>query len=125
MSTLAENFNLANEFNILRIICGLFFIPHMIGKYSEREFTMGFFKNAGLNPPGAFINIALAFEALIAIGLIFGIYTSYAAWLAVVFLAVAAVATYRVSGGKWFWNLGGFEYPVFWMICCIVVALHG
>jgi putative oxidoreductase len=52
MSTLAENFNLANEFNILRIICGLFFIPHMIGKYSEREFTMGFFKNAGLNPPG-------------------------------------------------------------------------
>ena len=28
-----ENFNPANEFNILRIVCGAFFIPHIIGKF--------------------------------------------------------------------------------------------
>ncbi len=28
-------FDLTNEFNILRIICGAFFIPHSIGKITE------------------------------------------------------------------------------------------
>ena len=28
----ADKFNLLNEFNILRIICGAFFIPHIVGK---------------------------------------------------------------------------------------------
>jgi len=30
-----------------------------------------------------------------------------------------------VTEGKWLWNIGGYEYCVFWAICCIVVAMHG
>jgi hypothetical protein len=30
-----------------------------------------------------------------------------------------------VSSGKWLWNIGGCEYPLFWAICCAVVAMHG
>ena len=30
--SLADKFNLLNEFNILRIICAVFFIPHIVGK---------------------------------------------------------------------------------------------
>ena len=35
MSGWAHNFDLTNGVNILRLICGLFFIPHIVGKYTE------------------------------------------------------------------------------------------
>ena len=41
----ADKFNLFNEFNILRIICGAFFIPHIIGKITvpqALQFLSGF-----------------------------------------------------------------------------------
>ncbi len=120
-----ENFNPANEFNILRIMCGAFFIPHIYGKHFEREFTLGFFTKAGFKPPETWINIALVIEVALAIGLILGIFTTFVAWVAAIHMTVAAAATYRVSNGRWFWNLGGYEYNVFWTLCCVVVALHG
>ena len=43
----ADKFNLLNEFNILRLICGLFFIPHIVGKFTVPA-TLGFFVAAGL-----------------------------------------------------------------------------
>ena len=62
---------------------------------------------------------------MLAIGLIFGVYTTYVGWMAAFHLGVAAVAVYRVTGGKWLWNIGGYEYCLFWAICCVVVAMHG
>ncbi len=120
-----ENFNLTNEFNILRIVCGAFFVPHIFGKYTEREFTIGFFTKAGFDPPEPYIYLALAVETVISLALILGVYTRYAALGAILFLAVATVAVYRVSNGKWFWNLGGYEYLVFWILACVVTAMHG
>ena len=119
-----ENFNLTNEFNILRIICGAFFIPHIIGKFFEPA-ALNFFVAAKFNPPATWMYIAGAIETVLAIGLILGILTTYVAAVAAIHLTVAAVATYRVSGGKWLWNIGGYEYCVFWAICCVVVAMHG
>jgi hypothetical protein len=29
-----------------------------------------------------------------------------------------------VTKGKWLWNIGGYEYCLFWAICCLVVAMH-
>jgi putative oxidoreductase len=62
---------------------------------------------------------------VLAAGLILGVFTTYIAAIAALHLAVAAVAVYRVADGKWLWNIGGYEYPVFWAICCVVVAMHG
>ena len=45
----ADKFNLLNEFNILRIICGAFFLPHIIGKVTVPA-TLGFFVAAGFKP---------------------------------------------------------------------------
>ncbi len=124
MSSLYQNFNLLNEFNILRIICGVFFIPHIYAKVFVPE-ALGFFVAAKFKPPATWMYIAGAIETVLAISLILGIYTSYVAWVAAFHLFVAAVAVYRVTGGKWLWNIGGTEYCVFWTICCIVVAMHG
>jgi putative oxidoreductase len=44
--------------------------------------------------------------------------------LAGVFLLVAAWASWKFSEGKWIWNFGGGEYPLFWGICCFVVAMQ-
>jgi putative oxidoreductase len=39
-------------------------------------------------------------------------------------LMIAGGAVWKVTGGKWLWNIGGHEYCVFWAICCLIVAMH-
>jgi len=124
MSSFAQNFTLTDPFNILRLICGLFFIPHIYGKFFEPA-ALGFFVAARFKPPAFWLHVACAIETVLAIGLIFAIYLPYVAAIATIHLLVAAAGVYRVSGGKWLWNIGGIEYPVFWAICCAAVAMHG
>jgi putative oxidoreductase len=118
-----EQFNLLDEFNLLRIICGAFLIPHIIGKFFEPA-ALNFFKAAKFEPPATWMYIAGAIEVVLAVGLIFGIQTRWVAAIAAIHLLVAAGATYRVTQ-KWLWNIGGAEYCVFWALACLVVALHG
>ena len=122
---LYQNFNLTDPFNILRIICGFFFIPHLVAKFTEQQYALDFFQKAGFQPPKAWLYAAFAVETVVSIGLIFGIYTRYVALLAAAFLFVATFGVYRFANGKWLWNLGGYEYPLFWAICCVAVAMRG
>ena len=57
MSGYLQNFDLTNEFNILRLICGLFFIPHIYAKFYVPE-ALGFFKAAKFNPPKTWMYIS-------------------------------------------------------------------
>ena len=118
----ADKFDLLNEFNILRIICGAFFIPHIIGKITVPA-TLEFFVVAGFKPPKTWMIIAGIIETVLSIGLILGIYTAYIGAIAFIHLLVAAAATYKVKN-CWIWVIGGVEYCVFWAICCLVVAMH-
>jgi len=120
--SLAEKFNLLNGIVILRIICGAFFVPHLYAKFFVPE-ALGFFVAAGFKPPATWMYIACAVETVLAIGLIFGIYTTFVAAIAAIHLLVAAAAVCRVTKGKWLWNIGGYEYCLFWAICCVVVAI--
>ena len=122
MSGLAASFDLTDGYNFLRIICGLFFIPHIVGKVTEPA-TLGFFVKAGFKPAKTWMTIAGVIETLLTIGLVFNIYTGYVAAIAAIHLAVAAAATYKVTG-KWIWVIGGIEYCVFWALCCVIVAMH-
>jgi putative oxidoreductase len=120
--SLADKFNLLNEFNILRIICAVFFIPHIVGKITVPA-TLEFFVKAGFKPPATWMYIAGTIETILCIGLLFGIYLQYVAFIAFIHLLVAAAATYKVTK-SWIWVIGGIEYCVFWAICCLVVAMH-
>ena len=122
MSSLAANFNLLNELNILRLICGLFMIPHIYGKFYVPA-ALGFFVAAGFKPPKFWMYLAGAIEVVLAAGLIFNIYTTICAAITTFHLLVAAVGVYKVTG-KWLWNIGGSEFCLFWAICCWVVAMH-
>ncbi len=123
MYDLAQSFDPTNEFNILRLICGLFFIPHIYAKFFVPE-ALGFFVGAKFNHPKAWLYTACVIEIVVAIGLIFAIYPLYAGAIACIELLVAAGAVWKVTKGRWLWNVGGYEYCVFWAICCLIVVMH-
>ena len=117
-------FDLANGYDVLRIFCGAFFVPHVVGKITAREASVGFFKLAGWKPPQFWSDAAMAIEIILATCLMFAILATYAAYLASIYLLIAAVANFRLSR-KWLWHIGGSEWPVFWALCCAVVGIYG
>ena len=44
------NFDLTNEFNIIRLICGLFLLPHLYMKVSNLEITYKIYEDFKLFP---------------------------------------------------------------------------
>jgi putative oxidoreductase len=118
-----QNFDLTHGINILRLICGLFFIPHIYAKFMVPE-ALGFFVAANFRPPAVWMYTACVIEIFLAVGLIFAIFPAFAGALGFVHLLVAAGAVWKVTKGRWLWNIGGNEYCVFWAICCLVVAMH-
>jgi len=121
------NLDLTDGFVLLRLTVGLFLLPHAYGKVRYREGVDGFFTAAGFRPTAPFITFGLIFEVAAGLLLILGVtplITQVTAALTVIFMAVAAVANHRVCQGKWLWNMGGSEYPVFWGICAAIVALN-
>ena len=123
----SSNFDLTNEWNVLRIVCGAFMFPHVASKFAEAGLaagTVGFFAKAGFNPPEAWVWLAAAAESLAGIALILGICTRFAGIGAAAVLGVAVYALHVVKGFAWTWNTGGYEYPVFWGIVCLAVAAN-
>src|SRR5215831_18240654 len=70
VTSIAANFNLFDEFNLLRLICGLFLIPHCYAKFYVPA-ALQFWVAAGFKPPKSWMYLAGAIEALLAIALIF------------------------------------------------------
>ena len=117
-----QNFDLSNEFNILRIICALFFIPHIIAKFTVPA-ALKFYVDVGFKPPKFWMYLAGVIEVVLTIGLLFDLYTAIIGFVAFIHLMVAAAATYKLTK-RWIWVIGGIEFCVFWAICCLVVAMH-
>jgi len=56
--------------------------------------------------------------------LVLGLCTRYAALGAAAILGLAVYALQVVKGFGWTWNTGGYEYPVFWAIVCLAIAME-
>lgn len=126
---LAERFDLTNGWNVLRIATGAFFFPHVAGKFvgftSINPMVLGFFETAGFSPAAFFVVLAALLETAVGVALVLGIVTRYAALVGMFVLLTAAYALHTVTGFKdWVWNSGGYEYPVFWAIACLALALE-
>ena len=121
------NFDLRNPWNILRIIAGAFLFPHALGKFVNGAINpavLGFFEKVGFNPPETWVFIAFIAEIICAISLVLGICTRFAALGAAITLIVAVSALHVVQGFLWYWNVGGYEYPIFWALVCICVSVN-
>jgi putative oxidoreductase len=108
----------------LRLICGLFFVPHLVGKFTHRDAAFGFFSKAGFKPAQPFLYAAMAIEVVVAVLLILGIQTRGASLAAATYLLIAAAAVIKVEKA-WLWHLRGCEYPLFWGLCCCLLAWVG
>jgi putative oxidoreductase len=117
-----QNFDITNQMNILRLICGLFFVPHIYAKFFVPE-ALGFFIASGVRQPKAWLYAACVIETTIALGLVLAILPFWAALLGCLHLLLALSFVWKVTKGKWLWNIGGYEYCLFWAICCLVVAM--
>ena len=127
----AENFDLTNGNNILRIAAGAFMFPHVAGKFADigtltlKAGTIGFFAKAGMTPGELWVYLAAAAEVTAGIFLVLGLCTRYAALGAAAVLGIAVYALQTVKGfSGWTWNTGGYEYPVFWALVCGAIALE-
>ncbi len=89
MAGLAHSFDIGNGVVVLRLICGLFFIPHIVAKFTEPA-TLNFFTAAKFNPPATWMYVAGTIETLLTICLVFNIYTPYVAVVAALHLGVAS-----------------------------------
>src|SRR3954447_1733181 len=121
----AENFDLSNGLNIIRIMCGLFLFPHVAGKFAAGAVaasTAGFFAKAGFHPPEIWVYIAAFSETAAGLDLGVGICTRLAALGAFALLGVAVYSLQVVKGFGWTWISGGYEYPVFWALTSLAVA---
>jgi putative oxidoreductase len=125
MSVAASAFDLTNGVVVLRLTCSLFFFPHIYFKIvGNPPPALGFFVQAGFKPPLFYMRLALVVESIAALGLLFDVYTQWAALLGAASLMVAAVAICFFNRSvKWLWNLGGMEFCVFWALACIALAM--
>jgi putative oxidoreductase len=127
----AANFDLTRGENILRIAAGAFMFPHVAGKFADigtltlKAGTVGFFAKAGMTPGELWVYLAAAAELSAGIFLVLGLCTRYAALGAALILGVAVYALQVVKGfSGWTWNTGGYEYPVFWALVCVAIAVE-
>lgn len=123
MENLRANFDLRNGLNIIRLISGLFYFPHIIYKVTGIDGSLAFFAKAGLNPPLAFLVLALITETICAFGLTLGIMVRWVGLMSAGALVTATYATIATKGLGWLWNKGGIEYTIFWAILSLALAL--
>ncbi|AMO23234.1 DoxX family protein [Ramlibacter solisilvae] len=111
---------------LLRVTCGVLFVLH--GAYLKFfVFTMAgttkFFASLGL--PEWLAWTVMLYETIGGIALILGIYTR---WVALFFAVHLLVITFFVHiGNGWVFSNkgGGYEFPLFWAIVCIALAMMG
>ena len=64
--SLIDKFNLLNEMNLLRFICAVFFIPHIIGKFTVPQ-ALQFYIEVGFKPPKFWMYLAGAIETVLTV----------------------------------------------------------
>lgn len=113
---------------LLRLAAGGFLLPHGLAK------LLGWFGGPGLSgfagelrqfglPSAAPIPLLIAAsQVLLGAALVLGCLTRSSAVAAAGLLAVTVV--FNAAKG-WFWMRGGMEYPLFWTLVILAIALTG
>lgn len=110
---------------LLRLALGILFLAHFGLKFFvfTPAGTAKFFASLGL--PGGLAYITMAVELIGAIALILGIYARVFA-LVLIPVLLGAIFTVHGPAGFFFSNPnGGWEFPAFWIVGLLALALTG
>ena len=109
---------------ILRVLSGALFIAHGLMKVFVFTIpgTVGYFESLGL--PGALAYLTILAEVGGGLALILGIATRT---VSLVLIPVLLGATWAHSANGWIFSSqgGGWEFPLFWAIVQVAIALLG
>ncbi len=110
---------------IVRVTTGALLIPHGYVKLfgGAMAGTAGFMDSLGLSPGVFWVWVIALLEFFGGIMLVVGLLTRPIAAMVLGFMAVAAF--YVHWGNGFFWNAGGYEYPLMWGILALVVLARG
>lgn len=110
---------------ILRLALGILFLAHFGLKFFvfTPAGTANFFASLGL--PGWLAWVTMAVELVGAIALILGVYARIVAIILIPIL-LGAIFTVHGPAGFFFTNAnGGWEFPAFWIVGLVALALTG
>ena len=108
----------------LRVMCGLFLLPHLAWDLRNPKEGAKIYDVAGLGFSNILFPLSVFTEAALSLCLIVGILSRWTAFGAVFYLGVAAAVMWKVER-RWLWNFKGIEFLVFWAACCVLVAVWG
>lgn len=108
----------------LRLISGALFVAHGLLKVLVFTIpgTVGYFESLGL--PALFAYLTIFAEILGGLALIFGVATRQVA-LALIPVLLGAVWVHSGNGWLFASEGGGWEYPLFWVVVQLSIALLG
>ena len=124
MTNTRSNFDLTNPVVVVRMMCGLFYIPHVLFKVLGFSGSLVGFAKMGFEPAVFWVTLAIIVETICVVGLTFNIYTKYVGLMSAGTMALAAYGTFATKGVHWMWNFGGIEYIAFWGIASVALAVH-
>ncbi len=109
---------------VLRVTSGALFIAHGLLKVNVFTVagTVGFFESLGI--PGAFAYLTILAELVGGAALILGVGTRV---VSLALIPVLIGATWVHGGNGWLFSAegGGWEFPLFWAIVQVSIALLG
>ncbi len=110
---------------LLRLLCGVFFLIHAGIKFFifTPAGTEHFFASLGL--PGWFGLVIIAVETIGGLALILGVFVRPAALVLTADLVGAIVLVHIHNGFLFTAKGGGYEYPLFWALTLLALALLG
>ncbi len=110
---------------LLRVVTGVLFLTHDAVKIFifTPAGTAGFFGSIGLPPDLAYLAIAMEFVGGLA--LILGVWPRLVALVMVPLLVGTIVAVHGANGFLFTNANGGWEYPAFWALAMVALALIG
>ncbi len=110
---------------VLRVVTGAMLIPHGWVKIVGGNVggLAGYLGKLGLEPAYPLAVYLSCLELFGGAMLVAGLLTRLIAVQVIGFMAVAAFVVHWPSG--FFWNEGGYEYPLFWGIMAMILAVRG
>jgi len=118
-----KSFDLTNQLVVVRLMCGLFYVPHVLFKVQGFEGSIVAFGKMGFQPPMLWVLLAITTEAICAVGLTFNVYVQFVGLMSAGVMAFAAYGTFAAKGVHWMWNFGGVEYIAMWGIASFMLAV--
>ena len=120
----SKNFDLSESVVVVRLMAGLFYVPHVLFKVMGFSASVVAFGKMGFEPPLYWVSLAIMTETICAVGLTLNFYTRYVGLMSAGTMALAVYGTFATKGVHWMWNFGGVEYLAFWGFASLALAVH-